>query len=184
MSYEIEVKAWVSDPVELQKKLDQRATFLRHFEKNDIYFEGEATYRSQPVTVRIRQEDGSSVCTFKERQTIDGVEHNREWEFSIGDPTAMETLLLRLGLNERIRKRKSGVAYRLDELLLELSEVDGLGHFVEVEILVDSSADEATQSAAKRRVREVLGTFDISEGSIESKPYMKLLEERNQREKA
>ncbi|MFW6329468.1 MAG: adenylyl cyclase, partial [Alkalispirochaetaceae bacterium] len=101
MSYEIEVKAWVRDPVELQKKLDQRATFLRHFEKRDLYFEGEASYRGQPVTVRIRQEDETSVCTFKERQTIDGVEHNREWEFSIGDPAAMETLLLRLGLNER-----------------------------------------------------------------------------------
>ena len=183
MSYEIEVKAWVTDPVELQKKLDQRATFLRHFDKHDVYFEGEATYHSQPVTVRIRQEDESSVCTFKERQTIDGVEHNREWEFSIGDADAMETLLHRLGLSERIRKRKSGVAYRFDELLLELSEVGGLGHFLEVELLVDSSADETTQANAKKRVQEVLTSFDIPDDRVESRPYMRLREEKAREER-
>ncbi|MFP4301647.1 MAG: class IV adenylate cyclase [Alkalispirochaetaceae bacterium] len=178
MSYEIEVKAWVADPATLEERLEERGTFVRHFEKNDVYFEGRATYGDQPITVRIREEGEKSVCTFKERRTLDGVEHNREWEFSIGDPFALETLLLRLGLPEFLRKRKTGVAYRLDDLLVELSEVEGLGHFVEVEILVDSSADEATQSRSKRRVREALASLGVPDSAIESKPYTQLLVER------
>lgn len=178
MSYEIEVKAWAADPASLEKELEARGTFLRRYEKKDIYFEGQATYGDQPITVRIREDGDESVCTFKERQTVDGIEHNREWEFSIGDPVAMETLLNRLGLPEFVRKRKSGVAYRLDDLLVELSEVEGLGHFVEIEILVDSSADEATQNRSKERVRAALESLGISESAIESKPYTKLLLEQ------
>lgn len=178
MSYEIEVKAWVSDPAALEEQLEGRGTFVRHFEKNDVYFEGQATYGDQPITVRIREDGEKSVCTFKERQTVDGVEHNREWEFSIGDPLALETLLLRLGLPEFVRKRKTGVAYRLDDLLVELSEVEGLGHFVEVEILVESSAGEEMQSRSKQRVREALTSLGIPDSAIESKPYTKLLVER------
>ncbi len=178
MSYEIEVKAWVSDPAALEEQLEGRGTFVRHFEKNDVYFEGQATYGDQPITVRIREDGEESLCTFKERQTVDGVEHNREWEFSIGDPLALETLLLRLGLPEFVRKRKTGVAYRLDDLLVELSEVEGLGHFVEVEILVESSAGEEMQSRSKQRVREALTSLGIPDSAIESKPYTKLLVER------
>ena len=177
MSYEIEVKAWVEDPVALQKQLDRSATFLRHFEKNDVYFEGQATYGDQPITVRIRQDDEKSVCTFKERQTVNGIEHNREWEFSISDSFAMETLLRRLGLPEYIRKRKSGVAYRYDELLVELSEVEGLGHFVEVEIIVDSRAGETAQSAAKEKVHSAILALGVSESAIEGRPYTDLLME-------
>ena len=178
MSYEIEVKAWVSDPAGLEEQLQERGTFLRHFEKNDVYFEGEATYGGQPLTVRIREDGEKSLCTFKERQILDGVEHNREWEFTIGDPLAMETLLLRLGLPEFVRKRKTGVAYHLEDLLVELSEVEGLGHFVEIEILVDSSAEEAVQVRAKQRVRETLTSLGIPESAIESKQYTKLLLEQ------
>lgn len=180
MSYEIEVKAWVSDPAALEEKLEERGTFLRHFEKNDVYFEGEATYGDQPLTVRIREDGDKSVCTFKERQIVDGIEHNREWEFAIGDPVAMETLLLRLGLPEFVRKRKTGVAYRLEDLLVELSEVEGLGHFVEVEILVDSSAEEAVQARAKQRVRETLNSLGVPESAIEPKQYTKLLLEQRE----
>ena len=178
MGYEIEVKAWVSDPTTLEEQLEERGTFLRRFEKNDVYFEGQATYADQPMTVRIREDGEKSVCTFKERRTVDGVEHNREWEFSIGDPSAMETLLIRLGLPEFVRKRKSGVAYRLDELLVELSEVEGLGHFVEIEILVDSSADESVQGRSRQRVQEALASLGIPDSAIESKPYTTLLLER------
>ena len=181
MSYEIEVKAWVTDPQSLQARLEATGTFLRHFEKDDVYFEGEATYGGQPVTVRIRKDGENSVCTFKERRTVNGVEHNREWEFSIGDAYAMETLLLRLGLPELIHKQKSGAAYRYGDLLIELSEVHGLGYFLEVEKLVDSTADEPTQREAKVQVREALLSFDIPESAIESRPYTEMLLEERER---
>ena len=175
MSYEIEVKAWVKEPQAVRGSLDQEASFLRHFEKNDVYFEGEATYADQPVTVRIREDDGKSLCTFKERRTVDGVEHNREWEFAVGNAEAMETLLLRLGLPELVRKRKLGASYRYDDLLVELSEVEGLGHFIEVEKLVDTSADEATQAEAKAQVRRVISHFGIPDDAVEGRPYTELL---------
>jgi adenylate cyclase class 2 len=95
---------------------------------------------------------------FKRKEVRDGIEVNDEREFEVSDAAVFGELLSRLGLAVWIRKRKTGEAWTWGGITIELSEIEGLGFFAELEILADK--DDLPPCA--RCARSVL---DASNGS-------------------
>ena len=190
MSIEIELKAWVDDAASARKALALFAVKAGDFDKDDAYWL--PVPRLGPVTpaspdphraaltlgsgVRIRKEGATAIINYKNKEVRSGIEVNDEREFEVSDVQAFEGLLQRLGLAVHLRKRKRGEAWRAGEILIELAEVEGLGLFVEIEILAESDG-EAIVESARERLLAVLDRLGVDRRRIESRYYSEMLKE-------
>jgi adenylate cyclase class 2 len=107
----------------------------------------------------------------------DGIEVNDEREFEVSDAEVFGELLSRLGLSVWIRKRKIGEAWTANGVTIELSEIEGLGFFAELEILADVD-DAATIAEARKRLLATLERIGIDQSKIEPRYYTEMLAAR------
>jgi predicted adenylyl cyclase CyaB len=98
----------------------------------------------------------------------------KESEYFITPTTAPaklgETLAWALGECGRVRKRRS--IFHLGNTRIHLDEVEGLGHFMELEVVLSPAQTVAEGVATARRVMEQLG---IGEAELVDKAYVDLL---------
>jgi adenylate cyclase class 2 len=140
---EIELKARISNPEEVKKRLSGLGTYDCAYEKDDTYWlvqkiperggkksvpgreagGGPPLPSLPPSGLRVRREtntaeDGEiskfNLITYKTRELRAGIEINDEREFEISDGEIFEDLLRRLGLAPGIRKNKRGWAWRIN----------------------------------------------------------------------
>lgn len=184
MAIEIELKAWADDPAAVRARLSEAGDFLGSYEKDDEYWKDAAVPGGRELGsgVRIRRLSAPggagpasrAVATFKRKEVRDGIEVNDEREFEVSDAEAFAELLSRLGLSPWIRKRKVGAAWNLDGITAELSELAGLGTFVELEILSDTDESE-TVARARERLLRALAALGVPEDRIEGRYYTEML---------
>jgi len=194
MSTEIELKAHVKDYKALKALLSKKADYSGAFEKDDtLWFPGDTRYLAgesllHPYGLRIRREkrsfpDGSaeSKCfaTHKIKEVRDGIEINDEREFEVNPGSAFEDFLRRMGLKPGLSKRKRGWAFSLNEINAELVEVEGLGWFVELEIVTENNLAEGKSekivAEAREKLLEFLDGLGINRDAIESRFYSEML---------
>jgi predicted adenylyl cyclase CyaB len=85
-------------------------------------------------------------------------------------PCALSFLTTALGVRVVVRKKRSVI--RTGNVRLHLDTVDGLGKFLEIELLVSPSFPLA---AYKEQMRQLRGLFDIADESLISVSYADLL---------
>lgn len=175
MGIEVELKAHIDDPIAIRRRLDALGSFRRRYRKEDYYFgvlpsEGRSLFR-------LRNDDGQWVCTFKKKTLIDGIEHNHETEFSVSDGKAFRRLSEELGYSVIVEKRKTGASWHVDGVTVEVSEVNDLGTFIELELVLPDESTEEQLREARRRLVAVLERLDISIHKIETRPYTKMIYE-------
>jgi adenylate cyclase class IV len=103
---------------------------------------------------------------------------------------AFEELLRRLGLRPALSKRKRGWAWDCGEIRAELSHVESLGWFIELEILREpeppagegdspgnpgGSTDQDAMAACRDKLLALLDRLEIPRSRIESRPYTRML---------
>ncbi|MDR2659092.1 MAG: CYTH domain-containing protein [Spirochaetaceae bacterium] len=142
-----------------------------------------------------KKTDRFALVSYKTKEVRDGIEINDEKEFVIAAPpnapppdppllnappdeplNAFEELLRRLGLEPGISKRKQGSVWKnhAGNMTIELSRVDSLGTFIELEILAVDDKPQ-TVSAARANLMETLKLIGINENRIETRYYNEML---------
>ena len=181
MATEIELKAHVQDNEALRRRLHEKADYLGAFEKEDTYWFGSSGLPGSGLRVRREKRnlpDGTVkeavFATYKVKEVRDGIEINDEREFEVNPPQSFEDFLKEMRLKPGFSKRKRGWAFLKDGICAELAEVDGLGWFVELEILVDNIQAE-TVAAARKRLLDFLFELGIGQEAIESRFYSEML---------
>jgi len=202
MAIEIELKAHAGDHRALRVLLEQKTEYQSAFIKEDTYwFSGgiqpNGTTPDQktglpPAGLRVRKEKRSfpdgreeffTFVTYKIKEVRDGIEINDEKEFEIRPISSKDTehssamfeeLLIRLGLKPGISKRKRGWSFTHKEINAELTEVDGLGWFVELELLADNNLAE-TVSMGQKKLLNLLAELGIKREAVESRFYSEML---------
>jgi len=192
MAVEIELKAKVDNPEEIKNRLIGLAVFRGTFEKNDVYYISEVSgndsrdAKNPDYGIRIRKEEfedasgnskKSSIVTWKSKDVRDGIEVNNENEFEVSSGQVFEDLIRHLGLKKRIAKRKTGSVFDYFGMTAELSDIDGLGWFLELEIII-SEKDEKNVEIQKEKLLSFLDKLGISGDSIESRSYAMMLAEK------
>jgi adenylate cyclase class 2 len=175
MGVEVELKAWISDPEAIRERLRRLGTERRSYIKEDRYFgTGDVP---EGARYRIRRDGDAWICTVKDKRIADGIEENREIEFTVSDGDAFEAMLVSLGLRCLISKRKEGQSFVVDGLLVEVSHVRLLGWFVEVEVILPDDSGRETIEAARVRLLEMLTRLDVPLSAIESRSYNQMIYE-------
>ncbi|MFP4363500.1 MAG: class IV adenylate cyclase [Spirochaetia bacterium] len=178
MPFEIELKAWVDEPEKIIETLNERYRFIGEYEKSDIYYRAPKQEEDiQPQDFRLRTEGQTYCVTYKDKKMDKGMEINDEMEFAISNPSPFTELMRRLGCTVFCKKRKIGKRYEDKGIIFELSWIENLGYFLEVEVILDHDGDE-TVGTTKQLIRDTLKSLGIPENKIEPRYYTDLLSEK------
>lgn len=182
---EAELKASLGDLA--AEELADRAAALgflpvEQVRERDIYFNGtERDFRRTDEALRLRSvrrlPDGpwESLITYKGPK-LDRVSNARtEYETGVSDGGTAQKLLEALGYRSLAEVNKVRRTYRLDQVTLCLDQVQGLGGFLELELLVPG---EEQREAAVERLLALLEELGIPRDQLSRRSYLELLAEK------
>ena len=175
---EIEVKAWVEDPKQLERSIIEfGATPIGIQMQADTYYN--APYRDFGKTdeaLRIRVEEGKSVLTYKGPKMDKVSKTRKEVETEIKDIDGMGNILSSLGFFPVATVSKKRKNFRIGDFFISLDEVRNLGNFIEIEIAVKDSKNfqEKVESIFK-----FMGKLGITRESTIRKSYLEMILEKN-----
>jgi len=174
---EIELKAHVADPGRVRRALSGFMEFQSDFDKRDEQWSLglAAAGGGRQFAFRVRAEAEQSIVTYKEKTYRDGMEVNEEIEFALEGRKSFLAFLGKMGARRLYSKRKKGSLWRLaGGIQAELAEVEGLGYFLEVELLVEDSIAPRLDKI-KSDLLDVVLRCGLEEKDIEPRPYSQLL---------
>jgi len=151
-SLEIEIKAYCSDPAEVERRLaGLGAQYLKERLERDLYFSHPTRdFRKTDEALRLRLTEEKSFCTYKGPKIGTASKTREEFEIAVSDFATAREILLRLGFIESGRVEKRRRIFSLDSIEVCVDRVDGLGDFVELE----------THGAERERLEKEL--FDLA----------------------
>jgi adenylate cyclase, class 2 len=175
---EIELKARVADKKAVEERLAKFMTLTAEVNKHDEYWSvplATSIFPSSGFRVRVRKEPGKSTVTFKEKAYAGSLEVNQEVEFGILDSKAFEKFLEKMSAKPLYRKRKKGSLWTGEGgIVAELVEVEGLGLFLEVELLREEKVKLDIEKE-KAALYDVIKKCGIAFEAVEPRPYSQLL---------
>ncbi len=176
MPYEIEMKAWVDDFDRVKDQLSLNYEFINKFDKEDTYYINELLEKT--FEFRLRSVNKNFIVTTKKKNVINGMEVNVEEEFSVSDPQLFEKFAISTGAKINIKKRKYGYSYKKNNFLIELCTIEGLGDFIEIEVVLEES-EHNSEIVAKIRsdINKILLELGIGSDKIESRYFTDMLKE-------
>ncbi len=149
MRKEIEVKAKVKNIQEIAERLlSLNCVISAPQEQKDIIFTNFddklfAEFQSGINLLRIRESGGKALFTVKQPQSNE--QDAIEYETEIGDAAQMAEALKVMGYHEAVKVIKKRRITKYKEYEICLDEVDGLGSFIEMEIITESDDAEKIQ---------------------------------------
>lgn len=117
--------------------------------------------------MRVRNEGDKKFLTYKgAKLKKDGVWE--EYEFKIDNEITAEAMLKAMGLEKIIEVKKNRIEYKLNDLTICLDNIEGLGHFIEIESQDDNDIN-------KDKLKNFIDKLDIKENQIIHKGYVTML---------
>ncbi len=106
----------------------------------DIYFAHPSRdFGKTDETLRLRKKEDGAELTYKgPRMHMDSAKAREEITLRTDNPLTMQRIVERLGFKESFVLRRTRNSYLLDKLRVEIDDVEGLGEFVELEVLTES----------------------------------------------
>jgi adenylate cyclase class 2 len=142
MAQEIEAKYRVADPAAFRERLAACGAQpgARVFEANRLFDTADRKLRAADCGLRVRTcrslddaQHTSATLTYKGPRAAGEMKVREEVETAVTDPSAVATILERLGFNEVIFYEKRRESWRVDECEVCLDELPRLGWFIEIE---------------------------------------------------
>lgn len=183
--FEIELKAKLSDRKAVEEKLSSFAHYTGKTEKSDVYWTQNRI--GHPEKIRLREETGKPLtATYKRKEVRQNqIEVNDEIEFSIGsiadneaaakEKAAFEFFLNASGYSPTMHKHKETKSWKFEDVIIEISYVDKLGDYIEIEIMSETDNPEATQKTHDKLLL-VLKKCGVPEEDIETRYYSEMLD--------
>ena len=178
---EIELKAQYdsSKRPELEQHLKKQGfQEIRSFTQQDEYFNHpERDFQKTDEALRIRREqrnDGTSHCCITYKGANDSLigQSRRELETRVEDEHKMRQILLALGFRSAAEVKKRRKEYKKEDLTVCLDELDGLGNYIELEVVLPETE---SKSATENRLREFLSELSFIRPVIETLTYLELV---------
>ncbi len=175
----MEVKARAEDLASVEERARELAAPAGFLDYQDTYFTSAGVEGYTHRRFRLREQEGGAWVTVKEKTGAEGAEASIEHEFEVSDPESFMRFAELFGFKVLVRKRKRGRRYGIElermpghVAVIELVEVEGLGFFVEVEVMVE---DESMVEAATDEIRRIMERLGVPESAMEPAPYTYML---------
>lgn len=136
---EIEIKA-PGDLKKVKEKLKRLdANRIGKKIQKDIYYQApHRDFKKTDEALRIRREDEETYLTYKGPKIDEETKTREEIEINLEDFGKMDSILESLGFKKSETVEKQRELYSLDEYKIALDKVEGLGEYIEIEIITDT----------------------------------------------
>ena len=169
MPRNVEIKARVHDPAQLlaraQSIVDSGPIAIS---QDDTFFE----CHKGRLKLRIFSESAGELIFYKRDNSL----HPKESEYIITPTSAphqlRETLVLALGERGRVRKKRT--LFLAGKTRIHLDEVEGLGHYLELEVVLSDKEPVAQGVETAHHIMRQLG---VNERDLVDRAYVDLLQE-------
>lgn len=167
MPSNVEIKARLRDRADVERLVRERADHGPELiVQEDVFFRCEAGR----LKLRTFSSDRGEVIFYRRLDT-EGPTESEFHKAPTGDPEAMAMVLsAAFGTAGVVRKRRT--LYLIGRTRVHLDEVDGLGDWLELEVVLEpgQSADDGVRVA-----EELMRFFGLREGDLEARAYIDLL---------
>lgn len=171
---EVKVKADHEEARPIIKKIG--AAKIKTEIQSDTYFAApHRDFAKTDEALRIRSLDGQATLTYKGPK-LDGISKTREELETPVDEVSITRILHALGFKEAGIVRKIREVYWAGGITVSLDAVEGLGEFLEVEIMADSEKD---LEPARQKLFEFLKQFGFEEKDSIRTSYLEMVLEKN-----
>lgn len=169
---EIEIKVRVPDLGTIRERITVRGGVLtEQLTEHDSYYN--APHRDFGVTdeaLRLRRAGEKAIVTYKgPKNTILGSKVREELNLDISDPTAFDKIVTSLGFKPVAVVIKKREYYQYQDFTISLDQVEGLGDFVEIELITENDAERAA-----KRIDNIAKEIGVTGERITSS-YLELL---------
>ncbi|MGN0355953.1 MAG: class IV adenylate cyclase [Muricoprocola sp.] len=180
---EVEVKLPVSDWKIIEDKLQQFGFEAGDLvEERDVYFTSDVyDFKQADKALRIRKTKNirtgkiQAFLTYKGTRMDEISMTREELETEVEDGDVGERILKSIGFREVSPVRKLRRYYFLNELTVCVDQVDGLGDFLEAEIIVSS---ETERESALQKIQDFLEKMGHSMEETTRISYLSMLQEK------
>jgi len=187
---EAEVKARIEDREDLLRRIEAiGGGFVREGAQEDLYFRHPCRdLKGRDEALRLRREGKNYTLTFKGRRVGKGAKIREELEVRVDDFEGMVALLERLGFEEVFVIKKRRREFTVDMATVALDSVDGLGEFVEIEVMITAGEGEGGEAkrieAFKNKLFSIADRLGIPRERLTTESYLELLASKSSSSKA
>ncbi len=166
-SRNVEIKARVADPAALERRVAAMAD-----RGPETLAQTDTFFRVPGGRLKLRERAGAPAeLIFYRRPDTPDPALSRFHRVAVADGRALRALLGRaLGAAGRVSKRR--VVYHVGRTRVHLDDVRGLGHFMELEVVL---APRETPAAGAREARRLMRTLGIAGDALVAEAYVDLL---------
>jgi predicted adenylyl cyclase CyaB len=170
MGVNIEIKARINDLNRLRRRVEELSDApCEVIIQEDTFFQ---TPRGR-LKLRVLAPDRGELIYY-ERANIAGPKRSSYCLASSTDPASLKAVLsAALGVRGVVRKQR--LLYKLGNTRIHVDDVDGLGLFLELEVVLDAGQ---TAEEGKTLAEELLRKLGIDEAALVEGAYLDLLERR------
>ncbi|MDH5811265.1 MAG: class IV adenylate cyclase [Candidatus Verstraetearchaeota archaeon] len=174
MGREVEVKAEVEEDLS-EKITEAGGRYLREVFQEDFYFRHPCRdLAERDEALRLRREGEKYTLTFKGRRVGTGTKMREEIEVGVSDLEGAVALLERLGFEKAFVIRKRRREFLMEGVLVSMDDVEGLGRFVEIEVLMEGESLEHAGSL-KDKLFEISQKLGIDREKLTTESYLEML---------
>lgn len=171
---EVEVKAKIDSFEEMEKRLENLGALKSKKEfQEDIYFASPIVdFAQTDEALRIRTTNNNIFITYKGPKLNKDAKTRKEVEMSIESAGKAKDIFEEIGFKEVRTVRKNRQYYTYENFEISLDDVEGLNHYMEIEISLEDGND---YDDAQKSIFELFEKLGITEG-FERTSYLELLE--------
>lgn len=169
---ELKLKAKINDLEAMRGKVKEIGEFLVKERFVDYFFKSEKLENISEL--RLRKLDGDRIVKLKILLSKDKIQQNAEYEFKVDNADDFVEFLEHIGINPSTLLHKESELYKYEDATIELTNVEGLGDYVE---LVMYSKDELIEENKKKLI-DLASKLGIGEEEIDSRYYRAIKEEK------
>lgn len=168
MPINIEIKARVSDPLALRRRAEQLSD-----SPAQVISQVDTFFHADRGRLKLRElGPASAQLIFYSRPDSAGPKRSDYRIFNTNEPASLkEVLALALGVRGVVRKTRT--LYLVGQTRIHLDEVEGLGHFLELEVVLREGQEEAEGQAIAQDLMRRLG---VEPEALLEGAYMDLIE--------
>lgn len=179
-NFEIEIKIPIEDPERIMKSLLARGfqKYQKVIEEDMYYNSAYHDVRKYDEALRIRKtrdlltgKTGAQI-NFKGKKIDQISMSRREYETGIEDPDCMEKILGAIGFTRAAGVKKTRNYLQREEMTACLDQVENLGNFLELEVIV-GKADLREKCLAQ--MKEILQELELSMDNTVRSSYLSML---------
>lgn len=145
---EVEAKFAVRDQEGVRTRLDRKGVRMgRRQQERDVYYNApHRDFGETDEALRVRYDDTGVTVTYKgPKIRVGSAKAREEFNLSVASGETLETILSRTGFLRAAVVSKVREFYEIGDVTVTLDDVEGLGTFIEIEILTEEGGEDAAR---------------------------------------